>query len=437
MPVTAVIGAQWGDEGKGRIVDYLAQKMDVIVRFNGGPNAGHSVYNRLGNFVLHTVPSGILNEKAICIIGNGVAVNPALLIDEIDRLKQKKISCDNLRISAKAHIIWHWHPLLDALEEIARGNSEIGTTRQGIGPVFSAKYARTGLRVGDLLRLKDVKTRKRFEEYYKNALAALQAVGNLAKQMPDFETLLGRYLSYADKLAPYVAETEFIIWDSVGKKKNVLLEGAQGTMLDIDFGTYPDVTSSFCTSAGACQGSGLPPTKLDEVIGVAKAYTTRVGSPRQVFPTEMPEKIGNALRKRAGEYGATTGRPRRIGWFDAVIVRYAAQVNGFTGLAITRLDNLAGMKELNFCYGYRRKRDGEDVASTLNLETLSIAHLADEDIEPIYATLPGYGRISRNCLNYSQLPQGLRDYCDTIRSNIGVPIKMFSIGPETNQLITS
>lgn len=415
MPTIAIIGAQWGDEGKGKIVDYLAQKMDFVVRFNGGPNAGHTVLNEYGKFQLHLVPAGIFNRKTISIIGNGVAIDPEILIKEIKELKKKGISSRNLKISDKAHLILPWHILLDELEEKERGFNEIGTTRRGIGPVFSDKVGRFGLRVGVFLNER---------EFRKNLLVSYNRAKNLLKpEKLSFDSIFKKTLSFRKYLLPYITQTEFILWEAISKKKNILLEGAQGTLLDIDFGTYPNVTSSPCILATASQGSGIPAKEIDEVIGVVKAYTTRVGAKEQPFPTEMPEKIASFLREKAGEYGATTGRPRRCGWLDAFLLKYAAKINGFTSLVITRVDVLTGFKKLKICSGYKRKK-----GKIISFEEFSISKL--KEYQPVYLELPGWEKFPATCRKFSDLPKEVQNYLEKIEELVAVPIKLISFGPE-------
>lgn len=427
MSVTAVIGAQWGDEGKGKIVDFLAQKADMVIRFNGGPNAGHTIHNEFGKFALHLVPSGIFNPKTICIIGNGVAIDPKILIEEIESLQQKGIECLNLKISTKAHLIMPWHPLIDSFQEQSRGK-EIGTTRRGIGPVFADKAIRVGLRVEDLLD--ENKFPQKLLEVYSHGQNILRGTNWYSNEFA-YNRVLEKYLFYRTKFLPYIEETEFLIWEAVAERKNILLEGAQGTLLDLDFGTYPYVTSSACTAAGASQGSGLPPTAIDEIIGVVKAFPTRVGSKEQPFPTEMPKSVADPLRKMAGEYGSTTGRPRRIGWFDALLVKYSAKINGFTKLAITRLDNLTGLKTLKICYGYRTPDN--KIISTLLMRGLTFSDL--NQVKPLYYEIPGWNKFPKKCKKFSDLPSQAQFYLEVIEKMVGVPIKLISYGPERNQII--
>jgi len=412
MPVNIVIGAQWGDEGKGKIVDYLSQKTDFVVRFNGGPNAGHTVINEYGNFRLHLVPSGIFNKRVVSIIGNGVAVDPKILIKEINHLKENGISCDNLKLSDKAHLILPWHILRDELEERKRGANEIGTTKRGIGPAFSDKIGRFGLRMGDFLDEK--KFREKFFLSYQRENDLLEKKLNLP-----LDVLLEEMLSFGSFLRPYISQTEFILWEAISKKKNILLEGSQGTLLDIDFGTYPDVTSSGCIAASASQGSGIPPKEINEIIGVVKAYTTRVGGGKQPFPTEMEGKFVSDFRKRNQEYGTTTGRPRRCGWLDVVLLRYAAKINGFTSLALTRLDSLTGIEKINVCVDYKTE--------------FSISRLSEA--QPVYTELTGWSDFPKGCRKFSDLPKESRLYIKKLEELVGVPIKFISTGPKREEII--
>ncbi|MBI2450593.1 MAG: adenylosuccinate synthase [Candidatus Nealsonbacteria bacterium] len=337
MPVTVVLGAQWGDEGKGKITDFLAKKADVCVRFSGGDNAGHTVINKRGEFKLHLIPCGIFNPETLCIIGNGVAVNPNVLIGEMAALEQRGVSCKNLRISSKAHLIMPWHLALDGLQEEERGEGKIGTTKRGIGPVFSDKIGRFGLRVEDLFAENMEQKLRKLRE--RSATLLLMVYGYKSYDLM-YDVILKNLLDFKNRISPFVTETEPVLWEACDQKKRILMEGAQGIMLDPDFGTYPETTSSPCTLASALQGSGISWMEIKEVIGVVKAYTTRVCEKNIPFKTEMPSAIADPFREHTKEYGATTNRPRRIGWLDASYLRYAARINGFTGLAVTRMDSL-------------------------------------------------------------------------------------------------
>ena len=409
MSVTVVLGAQWGDEGKGKIVDYLAQDMDMVIRFNGGPNAGHSVINEQGKFALHLVPSGIFNPKTICIIGNGLAVNPEILIGEIKALEEKGVSCRNLKISKAAHLIINWHTLLDGFQEEERGQGLIGTTGRGIGPVFADKAARFGIRVEDFLE----KTlfQKKFEQAYCRYEKLFRLVYE-RKCLDVSYVLFNSYLEFREFLLPYIDDTEYIIEKSLAEKKKILLEGAQGFGLDVDFGTYPNVTSSVCTTNGALQGSsGISWKDITEVIGVVKAYATRVGSKDQPFLTEMERDQADILREQAHEYGTTTGRPRRIGWLDIFQLRRAAKFNGFTGLAVTRLDNLGILPQIKICCGY------------------------DKEGKPEYRETTGWGAEIGDCRSFCDLPFLAKNYIVRIETAVQVPVKYISVGPERNQTI--
>lgn len=439
MPVVVVIGAQWGDEGKGKIVDFLVndfnpaktrkpQKAKKCIRFNGGPNAGHTIKNKYGEFKLHLIPSGIFNPETICIIGNGVAVDPKILIEEMENLKQKGIFCQNLKISPQSHLIMPWHTKLDELQEKERGGQGIGTTRRGIGPVFADKYARFGIRVGYLLKAKELEEKIK-ENWFRYADLFLKVYKE--KDIGYLHQIQADYAIYGGILASYITDTTYLIQEALRKNENILLEGAQGTLLDPDFGTYPQTTSSPCTSAGACQGSGIPPTKINEVTGVVKAYTTRVCEKVHPFPTEMPEDIAHTLREQAHEYGATTGRPRRIGYLDTLQVKYSAEINGFTGLAVTRLDNLTGFEKPKICYGYRLP-NGE-IISTLAMQGLDLSDLGS--VEPLYFELSGWKKFPKIPKKISDLPREAQVYLHTIEDLVGVPIKLISYGPERNQTI--
>ncbi|MDY6911517.1 MAG: adenylosuccinate synthase, partial [Chloroflexota bacterium] len=346
MPVTAVIGGQWGDEGKGKIVDLLAQKANVVARCSGGSNAGHTVVNTQGEFKLHLIPSGIFHPNVDCLIGNGVVMNPRILIKEIDELQERGIDVSRLSISDRAHLIMPYHTLLDELEETARGTSAIGTTKQGIGPAYMDKIARRGLRCGELMD-KDL-FRRRLDDILEHKNQIITKVFDADPLSSD--EIYSEYSEYIDRLKPFIRETSLMVNEATDEGKTVILEGAQGTMLDIDFGTYPYVTSSPPTAWGACLGIGLSPVKVDNIIGIFKAYTTRVGS--GPFPTELIDTTGEEIRERGNEYGTTTGRPRRCGWFDGVAAQYSARLNGFTGVVITKFDILDTCKTVKICTGY-------------------------------------------------------------------------------------
>ncbi|MDD4876333.1 MAG: adenylosuccinate synthase [Dehalococcoidales bacterium] len=421
MSVVTVVGAQWGDEGKGKIVDLLAQKAKIAVRFSGGDNAGHTVINQYGEFKLHLIPSGIFSPNVICVIGNGVVINPAVLLDEINQLKQRKVDVSRLFISDRAHLIMPYHTLLDGLEEESRAGQAIGTTRKGIGPAFADKTARLGIRVGDLLDKEAFKERLRHILEYKNII--LQKVYEVKPLL--LEEVYNQYCQYGDQLNPYIRETNLMLTEAVERGDQVLLEGAQGALLDPDFGTYPYTTSSSPLVGGSCLGAGLGPTKINRAIGVFKAYCTRVGG--GPFPTELKDSMGEMIRERAHEYGATTGRPRRCGWFDAVAAHFSTQINGFTGVVITRLDILDTLPELKICVGYELN------GKIINYFPSRIADL--EKCKPVYEEMPGWLAPTSDIRDYEQLPVKAREYLNKLSELICSPIDYVSVGAERNQTI--
>jgi len=423
MPAIAVIGAQWGDEGKGKVVDLVAERADVIVRFSGGDNAGHTVINKFGKFALHLIPSGIFSQKAISIIGNGAVVNPEVLFGEIEMLKSRGIdtSPSRLMISNRTHVIMPYHLVLDELEESLRGVRAIGTTKKGIGPVYADKIARQGIRMGDLLDKDNLHEVISSMVQQKNIL--LTKV--FGKEPLSSEKIYRQYAEYGERLAPYICDTTAVLQQALKEGKVVMLEGAQGTLLDPDFGTYPYATSSSPLAAGACLGSGIGPRNLSKVLGVYKAYCTRVGG--GPFPTELKDSTGDLIRERAHEYGTTTGRPRRCGWFDGVAGRFAHRVNGFTGMAITRFDILDVVKSIKICTAY--KIDGKLV----NDFPASIRTL--EECEPVYEELPGWVTSTCDVRNYKDLPANAKKYIRRLEQVVGCPASMISVGPERSQTI--
>jgi len=421
MPVIAIIGAQWGDEGKGKVVDMLAQRAGMVVRFSGGDNAGHSVVNPYGEFKLHLVPSGIFSPRVVCIIGNGVVINPRVLIGEIEQLNQRGVDTSRLFISDRAHLIMPYHVLLDGLEEEARGGGALGTTRKGVGPAFTDKAARLGIRTGDLLDKEVLLERLRFVLEYKNTiLTKVYGISPLS-----LDEVYAQYCQYGKRLARYIRETTTMLEEALSRGELVLLEGAQGTLLDPDFGTYPYTTSSSPLAGGGCLGAGLSPTRLDRILGVFKAYCTRVGG--GPMPTELKDETGDLIRERAHEYGTTTGRPRRCGWFDAVAARFSTRINGFTGAAITRLDILDVLTRLKICVGY--ELDGK----TIDYFPGSVAALAR--CQPIYEELPGWQAPTCDIRNYDQLPVEARQYIARIAEFISCPVNLICVGPEREQTI--
>jgi len=421
MPVIAVIGAQWGDEGKGKVVDLLAEKAKVVVRFSGGDNAGHTIVNPFGRFGLRLVPSGIFYPEATCIIGNGVVINPAVLIEEIESLNQRGVDTSRLFISDRAHLIMPYHILLDGLEEEWRGGKAIGTTRKGIGPAFADKVARYGIRAGDLLDKEALLERLRLVLDYKNTiLTKVYGVSPLS-----LDEIYSQYCQYGERLAPHIKDTTIILEEALSREELVLLEGAQGTLLDPDFGTYPYTTSSSPLAGEGCLGTGIGPTRISRILGVFKAYCSRVGT--GPMPTELKDETGDLIRERGHEYGTVTGRPRRCGWFDAIAARFSTRINGFTGAAITRLDILDTFPRLKICVGY--KLDG----NTIDYFSGNIATL--EKCQPIYEELPGWQAPISHIREYEQLPVKARQYVTRLEELISCPVNLICVGPEREQTI--
>jgi len=421
MPVIAVIGAQWGDEGKGKIVDMLAEKARLVVRFSGGDNAGHTVVNPYGEFGLHLVPSGIFYPQTVCIIGNGVVINPSVLINEIELLNQRGVDTSKLFISDRAHLIMPYHILLDGLEEEARGGKALGTTRKGIGPAFADKAARLGIRTGDLLDKERLLERLRSILDYKNTiLTKIYGVSPLS-----LDEVYGQYCQYGERLAPHIRETTMMLDEALNRDELVLLEGAQGTLLDPDFGTYPYTTSSSPLAGGGCLGTGLGPTRISRILGVFKAYCTRVGA--GPMPTELKDETGDLIRERGHEYGTTTGRPRRCGWFDAVAARFSTRINGFTGTAITRLDILDTLPRLKICVGYKLDRHTIDYFPG-NVATL-------EKCQPIYEELPGWQTPTSHIRRFEQLPPKAQQYVTRLEELTSCPVNLISVGKAREQTI--
>ena len=421
MPAIAVIGGQWGDEGKGKVVDLLAQKVGIVARFSGGDNAGHTIVNPYGEFRLHLVPSGIFAPQATSIIGNGVVINPAVLLEEIDQLNKHGVDTSRLFISDRAHLIMPYHLLLDGLEEKLRGGKAIGTTGKGIGPAFADKVARTGIRTGDLLDKDMLLERLRFILEYKNAiLTKVHGVSPLS-----LDEVYGQYCQYGERLSPYIREITIMLAEALNREETILLEGAQGALLDPDFGTYPYTTSSSPLAGGSCLGSSIPPTKLSRVVGVFKAYCTRVGG--GPFPTELKDETGDLIRERAHEYGTTTGRPRRCGWFDAVAAGYSARINGFTDIAITRLDVLDILPRLKICVGY--ELDGQKI------DYFPAAAAALEKCQPIYEEIDGWQSPTTDCREYEQLPLKARQYVARLEELMSCPASIISVGARREQSV--
>lgn len=423
MPAVVVIGTQWGDEGKGKIVDLLAPDAEVIVRFQGGHNAGHTVVVDTNQFILHLVPSGILHPGKVCVIGNGVVIDPAALLDEVDALTARGIDLKGrLAVSDRAHLIMPYHKAIDKESEKHKGARKIGTTGRGIGPAYADKMARVGLRVADLLDpdlFRQKLTRSLTDMNY--LLGRLYGVKGF-----DLDSVYQAYLGYAVRLRPYIVDTAELLHQAVASGRRVLFEGAQGTLLDVDHGTYPFVTSSSATAGGALIGSGIGPGGIDRVVGVAKAYSTRVGE--GPFPTELHDDQGGAeLRAKGQEFGATTGRPRRCGWFDAVVVRYAVRLNGLSGLAITKLDVLDDCSDIKVCTAYRLG------AATVTTVPAVAEHF--ERCEPIYETLPGWKQATVGMTRYEELPVNARRYLERLSDLVGCPVDLISTGSKRDQTI--
>ena len=421
MANVVVIGAQWGDEGKGKITDLLSKSADVVVRYQGGVNAGHTVVVDEQIFKLHLIPSGILYPDTECIIGSGTVIDPKVLIGELDQLELLNVSTRNLLISETAHVTMPYHRLIDQASEERRGEHKIGTTGRGIGPTYADKSERTGIRVIDLMDSDSLRKKLRWTVEYKNVI--LEKLYDLPPL--DADAVIAEYVQYADRLRPHIVDCSLRIYDAIQRKRNILFEGAQGTLLDLDHGTYPYVTSSNPVAGGACIGTGVGPTMIDRVIGVAKAYTTRVGE--GPFPTELHGTMGELLCDRGAEFGTTTGRKRRCGWFDAVIGRYAVRINGLDCLAITKLDVLDELEEINICTAY--EVDGE-TCHDFPSNSRKFARC-----QPIYKTVPGWKQSTADCRSLNDLPQPALDYLKVLAELMEVPIAIVSLGASRDQTI--
>ncbi|OGT99799.1 MAG: adenylosuccinate synthase [Geobacteraceae bacterium GWC2_48_7] len=424
MANVVVVGAQWGDEGKGKVVDIYTEYADDIVRYQGGNNAGHTLVVGNEKIVLHLIPSGILHEGKRCIIGNGVVLDPEVFIREISKLKESgRISDDScLLLSESLHLIMPYHKRIDIAREAKSGDKKIGTTGRGIGPCYEDKIGRRGIRLMDLIR-PEVFERK-LKEFLPEKNFLLE---HLLDEAPcDLDQIIAEYSAYAEILAKYVADTALVLNKDLRAGKKVLFEGAQGTLLDVDHGTYPFVTSSSTTAGGACTGSGVSPRDINEVIGISKAYVTRVGS--GPFPTELLEETGEKIRQIGGEFGATTGRPRRCGWFDAMVIRYSVRINGLTGISLTKLDVLSGFDTIKVCTGYTFKGK--------MLETLPAALEVFENCVPVYEELPGWSADITGVRTFEELPENARQYVLRLQELAGCPIVMVSVGPRRDQTIT-
>jgi adenylosuccinate synthase len=414
VPATVIVGAQWGDEGKGKIVDLLAQDSDVVCRYQGGPNAGHTVIVAGETFKFRHLPSGILSGK-LSVLGAGCVVDPAVLLDEIDDLEGRGVSAEPLRISGNAHLIMPWHIVIDGASEKRLGKLQIGTTRRGIGPAYADKAARLGIRVQDLLDPKILRQKIEVALAEKNVW-----LERVYEQEPlELEDVASRYESFAQRLRPFVADTSLLVDRALQDGRNVLLEGAQGTLLDLDHGTYPFVTSSNPVAGAAATGIGIGPTRIDAVIGVSKAYVTRVGA--GPFPSEMDEQLSEQVRELGQEFGTVTGRDRRPGWLDLVALRYAVRLNGITSLALTKLDVLSTFDELQVCVAYRLPHGTETADFP--------AHQSDfHHAEPVFRTVPGWAEPLDDCATLADLPDAARDYVGLVERELGVPVARWGPG---------
>ena len=419
MTSVVVVGSQWGDEGKGKITDFLSQNAELVARYQGGNNAGHTIVFNDTKYKLHLIPSGIFFSDKICVIGNGMVVDPKALITELTYLHERGITTDNLRISNRAHVILPYHLRQDELEEESKGANKIGTTKKGIGPAYMDKAARMGIRIADLLDK---------EEFYEKLKRNVEEKNRLFDKMFDsegiaLEDIFEEYYEYGQQIKKYVCDTSVVLNDALDAGKRVLFEGAQGVMLDIDQGTYPFVTSSNPVAGGVTIGSGVGPTKINRVVGVCKAYTTRVGE--GAFPTELFDEIGDQIREVGKEYGTTTGRARRVGWFDSVVVRHAKRVSGITDLSLNSIDVLTGIPTLKICVAYKYNGELMDEFPP-SLKILS-------KCEPVYEELPGWTEDITGMKTLEELPENARHYVERVSTLTGVPISVFSVGPDRNQ----
>lgn len=421
MSNTVVVGAQWGDEAKGKIVDFLAADADVVIRYNGGNNAGHTVVVGAETYKFHLVPCAILYPGTTCVIGDGEVIDPEVLVGEIDDLIRRGISTDGLKISLNSHVIMPYHRLLDGLEEKRKGGKAIGTTNRGIGPVYADKASRIGIRVAELIDPKRFRERLSENLEFKNALLTKVYGAELLSE----SAILDEYLAYADRIRPFVADTNRLTHEAFKQGKELLFEAAQGTLLDIDYGTYPYVTSSHTVAGGACLGTGVGPKTIDRVVGIAKAYTTRVGA--GVFPTELHDGIGEYIRERGHEYGTTTGRPRRCGWLDTVALRYSVMVNSLTDFSMTLLDVLSGIDTIKVCRAY--KCDGVESPN------LPSDWEAVEECIPVYDELPGWQEDISGVRSFNELPANAKAYIKHVEELTGVAVKIISIGPDRTATI--
>ncbi|TGB01235.1 adenylosuccinate synthase [Halobacillus salinus] len=419
MSSVVVVGTQWGDEGKGKITDFLSQNAEVVARYQGGNNAGHTIKFDNVTYKLHLIPSGIFFDEKVCVLGNGMVIDPKALLDELAYLHDKGVSTDNLRISNRAHVILPYHLKLDELQEADKGDNKIGTTKKGIGPAYMDKAARTGIRIADLL------DKESFKEKLEQNLAEKNRLFEKVYESDAFtvDEIFEEYFDYGQQIAKYVCDTSKVLNDNLDEGRRVLFEGAQGVMLDIDQGTYPFVTSSNPIAGGVTIGSGVGPSKIKHVVGVSKAYTTRVGD--GPFPTELDNEIGDQIREVGREYGTTTGRPRRVGWFDSVVVRHARRVSGITDLSLNSIDVLTGIETLKICTAYRYK--GELIEEfPASLKVLA-------ECEPVYEEMPGWSEDITGAKTLGDLPENARHYIERVSQLTGIPLSVFSVGPDRNQ----
>lgn len=421
MSTVVIVGAQWGDEGKGKVIDYLAKQADVVVRGQGGNNAGHTVVVGDKKYALHLIPSGILNENTINVVGNGVVFDPEGFLKEIEGLKEKGIDVSSIKVSDRAHVVFPYHREIDRLAEEARGADMIGTTKKGIGPCYMDKVERSGIRICDFIDA------PLFERIFRTQMEAKNEIITkiYGGEALDIDATITQYKAYAEAVKPYVADTSVIVYDALRAGKKVLLEGAQGTLLDLDYGTYPYVTSSHPISGGFTIGSGIGPNEIGEVVGITKAYTTRVG--KGPFVTELDNEVGDLIRNKGREFGTTTGRPRRCGWLDTVMVKYSQRVNGMTCIALMLVDVLSGFEEVKICKGY--DYNGEIIEHfPASLNVLS-------QCKPIYETLPGWQEDISECDTFEKLPINAQNYIKRIEELVGIPVKIVSVGPKRSQTI--
>lgn len=423
MAVTIVLGGQWGDEGKGKVIDALAADATMVVRANGGANAGHTVVTDNGVFKFHLIPSGILHPGCTCLIGAGVVVDPETLFRELDQLHERGVDTSGLKVSDRCHLIMPYHPVLDKLEELRRGDDRIGTTQRGMGPCYADKAARRGIRVADIANPEHLL--RRLEPILREKNEILSAI--YGHDAYDLNELAEQYASYGERLAPYIASTEALVQTAIEAGQDVLLEGAQAVMLDIDYGSYPYVTSSSPTAAGVCQGAGVGPTQVDRIVAVYKAYTTRVGE--GAFPTELHDETGERLRELGAEFGTTTGRPRRTGWFDAVLARYSARLNGVNEIALTKFDILDQLDEIKICSGYML--DGNPVDTPP-------AHIEEYSrVTPVYESIPGWLTDTSEVTAMDDLPAAARAYVQRIEELVGARVRFVGVGPHRRQIFES